>query len=105
LISAIIYEEQTHQLPFEGALEHFGFGKTVGLGQITVSGQTKYSRSELLDLNFSKNIDSIAIHLNNVQSSTNGLTATRYNYGPATSVSKYGRRVDRYQNNFETGSW
>ena len=105
LIRAIIYEEQTHQLPFEGVFEQMGYGQTVGLGQITVKGQSTYSRAELMSLSFDKNIDATASHLSNLSASTPLMRATNYNCGSCTSPGDYGLRVMEYRDNFSSGKW
>ncbi len=109
LIRAVIYEEQTHQLPFEGPAERFGIGATVGLGQVTV-GYYGYSREQLL--NPGTNIAAVARHLLTVQGrslldtgSPIASIATRYNSGSARAVTPYGRRVSTYYDQFSSGAW
>jgi len=101
LIRAIIYEEQTHMLPFEAFAEDIGFFTTVGLGQVTV-GLHGYSRSELLTP--SGNIEAIAKHLSTLSvidsSQPIASLATSYNCGTCSSVSSYGRRVESYYRTF-----
>lgn len=55
MISAIIYEEMSHQGPFEYELNALGLGDTVGVGQMTVYRKTPEgpigfgTREQLLD--------------------------------------------------------
>lgn len=100
LIRSIIYEEQTHLLPFEATAEAYGVGRTVGLGQVTV-GLNGFTRAQLL--NPATNIGAIAQHLSNIGGQPlidpiypTASLATRYNCGRCTSISNYGRRVDSY---------
>jgi RHS repeat-associated protein len=103
LMKSIIYEEQTHQLPFEAVLEARGHGRTVGLGQMTVGSFG--TREELLDP--ATNIKAMAAHLSALQAQ--GLIdptrpaaslATKYNCGSCSSISPYGERVERFRAQF-----
>ncbi|HEY8469411.1 MAG TPA: hypothetical protein VIL18_07205 [Longimicrobiales bacterium] len=100
LMKAIVYGEQTHQLPFEALAESLGLGKTVGLGQVTV-GMNRFSRQVLLDP--ATNVTAMAAHLMQLQREPlidprNPIAslATRYNCGACTAISPYGRRVHAY---------
>ncbi|WP_343518458.1 RHS repeat-associated core domain-containing protein [Sphingomonas sp.] len=100
IVRSIIYEEQTHQTPFESNMEAAGYGSTVGLGQITV-GTNGYTRDQLLDPN--TNIEAIARHISGI--SKEGLIdpsrpvasiATKYNCGSCSKISEYGKRVEQF---------
>jgi len=105
LIKGIIFEEQTHQFPIEGALEARGVGSTVGLGQMTVG--THGTRQQLLNPIY--NIQAMARHLGALQAG--GLIdanrpvaslATKYNCGKCTSISPYGERVEKSHQQFSS---
>lgn len=100
LIKAIIYEEMTHQLPFESTFEVFGTGKTFGLGQVT-EGYYGYSAKELMTPNIG--IKAIGRHINTIKSKPLindnypiASIATKYNCGRCTKITAYGHRVARY---------
>lgn len=104
LIRAIIYEEMTHQLPFENTAELLGFGNTAGLGQITV-GYFGLTAQQLWDPQIG--INAIGQHLYNL--STQPLInssypiqsiGTRYNCGSCNSITDYGVRVQQYTGKF-----
>jgi RHS repeat-associated protein len=105
LIKGIIFEEQTHQTPFEGALEARGEGSTVGLGQMTVGAHG--TRRHLLNPTY--NINAMGRHLGALQA--DGLIdpkrpvaslATKYNCGSCTSISAYGERVEKFHRQFSS---
>ena len=105
LIKGIIFEEQTHQTPFEGALEARGEGSTVGLGQMTVGAHG--TRRQLLNPTY--NINAMGRHLGALQA--DGLIdpkrpvaslATKYNCGSCTSISAYGERVEKFHQQFSS---
>ncbi len=115
LIRAIIFEEQTHRKPFEGAAEALmsedfaemvDKGLTVGLGQITQNAHG-YSRSELR--NPITNIQAIAVILSRIQKQP--LIDPRYRYysvayrynGSGAHARAYGRRVAYYRRQFIAG--
>lgn len=105
VIKAIIFEERTHQLPLEAEAEAWGFGRTVGPGQITVGLLDGYTRQELLDP--ATNIRAMAEHIATLQSQPLidpdypvASIATRYNSGDRNWISDYGRRVESYYNYF-----
>ncbi len=107
LVKAIIFEEQTKQLPFESKAEAFGFGATVGLGQIT-EGYYGLSREQLRNPTIA--VNAIARHLSSLTSAGSkplpdpnqiiASIASRYNNGPTTQVTNYGRRVAIYHSLF-----
>jgi len=98
LISATIYEEQTHTMPGETTAEYYGVaGSTVGLGQMTV-GNHGYTRDELLDPR--ENIFSIAEHYSKMDPSLSiEEMAAAYN-GTGPKAEMYGRRVQNFYNEF-----
>jgi RHS repeat-associated protein len=113
LIKAIIYEEQTHLLPFETCWEKYlGIGSTIGLGQITVNHlyTPNYTRELLLDPKIG--IGAIAQHLSTL--SLQGLVVpnspiesigTKYNCGSCSNLTYYGHRIGEYYDNFVSGRW
>jgi hypothetical protein len=104
LIRGVIYEESTHLLPGEATAERFGYGKTVGIGQIT-EGTFGLTRGQLQ--NRSVAVDAIGRFLGQIQSqplidpsAPFSSTATRYNCGSCSSITSYGRRVNFYRGQF-----
>ncbi len=100
LISATIYEEQTHTMPGETTAEYYGVaGNTVGFGQMTV-GNHGYTRDELL--NPRENIFAIAEHYSKIDPSLSiEEMAAAYN-GTGPKAEMYGRRVQNFYNEFVT---
>jgi RHS repeat-associated protein len=118
IIKSIIYEEQSHELfkNFLGMSDRFG--KTVGLGNVTVNdssnGNTPYTRNQLLDPRTNiKDIDN-RIKLITAALSDKGIgsgsqnfvsyVGSAYNnYNNLGSVSNYGLRVQSYYNDLMNG--
>ncbi|WP_200946021.1 RHS repeat-associated core domain-containing protein, partial [Caulobacter sp. Root487D2Y] len=105
LIMAIIFEEQSHKLPFGiEELTDSTVTSTVGLGQITIG---YYGRGRYALGNDLTNIETVARHVANIQSGalidSNRLAAsiaTRYNCGSCSNISRYGNRVEAYRRGF-----
>lgn len=105
IVKAIIYEEQSHLMPFEMTLENeFGIGKTIGAGQVT-EGMYGRSREELTDPSI--NIDVVARHLSQLQDE--GLIdptrpvaslGSRYNNGLTKEITSYGVRVEGFYSRY-----
>jgi RHS repeat-associated protein len=120
IISGIIYEEQSHGLD-DIFLDKTRFGSTVGLGQIKVNdtrsqyGYVSLSRAQLLDpktniSDISHRISLIGAALNNI-----GINRSNPNYGAYVGsaynnqdnfgeISNYGKRVQAYSNDFNSGN-
>jgi RHS repeat-associated protein len=91
LIRSIVFEEQTHQLPFEGLAEGFGVGHTVGRGQVTIG---YYGRSQGQLLNPYLNILSIAQLLSEIQDAPLIDASRPEASGKCKAISSYGERVE-----------
>jgi RHS repeat-associated protein len=120
LISAIIYEEQSHL--FEDVItDRTRFGSTVGLGQITVNdsrrslGYVPLTRSQLSDP--ATNIRDISHRITVIGAALRDMGINRSNSNYAAyvgsaynsqenlgSISKYGQRVQAYSNDFNSGT-
>jgi RHS repeat-associated protein len=105
LIRGIIYEESTHMLPGEMTAERFGFGRTVGIGQIT-EGSFGLHRDWLQRRTVA--VDTIGHFLGRISnqplinpSAPFSSIATRYNCGSCQSITSYGRRVNFYRGQFQ----
>jgi len=106
LSNAVLYEEQSHLLnfpglPFESIKDYVApnsqlGGYDGGVGEMQVTGKVGkeygYTKEELAR-DPKKNIDAGIGNLSKVQSNSAAMTASRYNYGSAQSVTSYGQRV------------
>lgn len=105
IVKSIIYEEQSHLIPFEMTIENeLGIGSTIGAGQIT-EGMYGRTREELADPSI--NIGVVAMHLAKLKGE--GLVdparpvaslASRYNNGLTKSITSYGIRVEGFYNRY-----
>jgi RHS repeat-associated protein len=107
LANAIMYEEQSHLLPGEGAKDYLfpnsqlgGYDGGVGVMQVTggVGKQYGYDKTELAR-DPRKNIDAGIGNLAKVQTGNVAFTASKCNYGSTQSLTNYGQRVAAQVNN------
>ena len=120
LINAIIHEEQSHGFD-DMIFDRTPFGSTVGLGQIRVNdsrsnqGYVALTRSQLLDP--ATNIRDISHRITVLGAALRDIGITRSNSNYAAyvgsaynsqkslgSITDYGRRVEAYTNDFNTGT-
>ena len=102
ILFSIFYEELSHMLPGEYAAESFGFGDTVGPGQINVNfWQRKIpdtNRDTLQEIYH--NIETAAEIISIEQKGLNGADAsmlgTKHNNHDANNVSDYGNRIQQF---------
>ena len=96
--------EQTHLTPGEDLAERSGLGSTVGLGQVTV-GHFGFTREQLLKP--AGNILAIAYEIKSIiqrplidANRPVASIATRYNCGSCHSLSAYGKRIEKFSEEF-----
>lgn len=107
LMKAIVFEETIHETPpfLESALEDLGFGDTVGPSQISVSKWSKeYDVSRKDVLTPEKHLDDLrqVAGSRGMDDASPAVIGTLWNNYDATEISDYGKRVERYYNQFRS---